>query len=58
MKITIEPTEHDSGYPTVTISVQGDDLMLDNAINELIVPALLAWGYHQKSIDEVLGGER
>ena len=47
MKITIEPTEdHPLGlaYPTVAVSIPGDDLTADEAL-ALAKIALVAWGY-------------
>lgn len=53
MKITIEPT-NDKNYPTCSVSVESDDLSLDDAFNKLIIPALLGWGYCQETIDKYL----
>ena len=58
MKITIEPTEkHEPGvnYPTVTMQLPGDDFMVDELLDELIKPALVAWGYSPELVEEAFG---
>lgn len=61
MKITIEPTEPnehmDEGFPTVAISIKGDDWNLDSVKDRLIIPALAAFGYSQTEIAKVIGGD-
>lgn len=53
MKITLEPTR-DKGYPTASISINKDDLTLHDFFEELIIPALLAHGFSQQTIDDYL----
>ena len=51
MKITLEPTKDQSkneptmNYPIVTIEIPDDDLGIDDVLEMLINPALIAWGY-------------
>ena len=54
MKITIEPTEEDSDHPTVTISMSSDHLDITEVLDELVVPALVSWGFHPASVADKL----
>lgn len=58
MKITIEPTEDQkystSQMPTVTIAIPGDHHDIPSVIVDLVIPALLAWGFKKSSIDEYI----
>lgn len=60
MKITIESTEHEEyrvGYHRIiNIFVASDDLTADDMITELMVPAMVAYGFQEKSIHEALAG--
>ena len=62
MKITIEPTEDQSGRSAdtmlskVSISIASDDLDIGEAM-EQVVKALQAWGFHNKSIAGYLDEE-
>ncbi len=54
MKITIEPTEQEairSNYPSISISIPDDDLLIAEAIDSVIKPALIAWGYSQEQVN-------
>lgn len=53
MKITIQPTK-DKDYPMVSISLNKDDLSIHDFFDGLIIPALLAQGFSQKTIDDYL----
>jgi hypothetical protein len=62
MKITIEPTEDQSGrsadtmHSKVSISIASDDLDIGEAM-EQVVKALQAWGFHNESIAGYLDEE-
>jgi len=58
MKITITPTEQDcprSNYPEISISIPDDDLLLAEVIDGIIRPALIAWGFDAKTVNEYIG---
>lgn len=59
MKIMITPTTSQDGeripYYSVTVEDPRDNLDFDEAV-ELARTALIAWGYHPKSIEEAFGG--
>ena len=53
MRITLEPTGpilHDAAHRSVSISIPGDDQPLPQLLDELIIPALLACGFHSDTI--------
>ena len=57
MRITIEPTE-DKPFPDlgrqhkrIVIECAGDDHNLYEVIDDLITPALRAWGYQLEGLD-------
>jgi hypothetical protein len=61
MKITIEPTEQSDPAappnclaPVVTISLPSDDLTVEDVMENLVIPALLASGYQKATIDAYL----
>jgi len=54
MKITIAPTSTEKGYRTVTVEEPSDDLAIDDLMT-LIEGAVLAFGYHQNTIDDYWG---
>ena len=58
MKITIEPSEDQSGqeypYAKVTIELPDDDLSLSVVIENMIEPALIAWGFLPDSVKREL----
>jgi len=54
MKITIEPTEKDREHPKVTIALESDHLNLSEVVDELLVPALVGWGFPMTKIRENL----
>ena len=54
MKITIEPTTKDGGYRTVSVSSPADGITLSDVM-DLIEAAVLAWGFHQNTVDEYWG---
>ena len=62
MKITIEPTEDQSGrsadtmHSKVSISITSDDLDIGETM-EQVVKALQAWGFHNESIAGYLDEE-
>lgn len=51
MKITIENTEKD--IRRVEISIDGDHLTLTQVWEDLLRPALLAYGFHPASVDSI-----
>ena len=62
MKITIEPTEDQSGrsadtmHSEVSVSIASDDLDIGETM-EQVVKALQAWGFHNESIAGYLDEE-
>ena len=62
MKITIEPTEDQSGesadimHSTVSVSIANDDLDITEIMGQ-VVKALQAWGFHNESIAKELDEE-
>lgn len=58
MKLTLEPTEDqeertpEARFPKVTIECLGDDLDICQ-IGKLLEAALLAWGFHQVTVDDL-----
>jgi hypothetical protein len=62
MKITIEPTEDQSGQSadtmnsTVSVSIASDDLDIGETMGQ-VVKALQAWGFHNESIAGYLDEE-
>lgn len=61
MKITITPTEaSNEGDPnrwmhsTVSIDHPKDEHTIDEVIELLVIPALVAWGFSEASIDKAL----
>jgi len=63
MKITLEPhndcklVRNTSPYSTISVSVPADDLSITEFFEELIIPALLAWGFERSTIDEWLNNQ-
>lgn len=61
MKITIAPTKPQDGespdcaFCTISIEHPSDDLDASDAL-DLARQALIAWGYAEKSINELIGG--
>ena len=59
MKIILEETnEHSTGKQRVEIEYSNDDMDIWNFKEKLLVPALLAWTFHQSTIDELFGEEK
>ena len=62
MKITIEPTEDQSGesadtmHSTVSVSIASDDLDITEIMGQ-VVKALQAWGFHNENIAKELDYE-
>ncbi len=61
MKITITPTEAGSEeqpnrcmHSTISIDHPKDDHNIDDAIELLVIPALVAWGFSETAIDRAL----
>lgn len=58
MKLTLQPSESQKGQPAncayklVSIDVTADGLTISEVFDELVIPALLAFGYMQESIDD------
>ena len=60
MKITIEPTgtckdtgDKDTSAPTVIISSPYDDYDIYGLLEDLIKPALIAFGYHTDTVEKL-----
>ena len=54
MKIRIETTHSEPKYShTAEVQVNYEDLNIHEVWQDLIVPALIAFGFHQTSIDEI-----
>jgi len=56
MKITIELTRN-KVFNKVTIETESDHLTIHEVMQELIKPALLAWGFQPGSINEYIDEE-
>jgi len=56
MKLTLTPTADQSGekypYPVVSVEIPHDDLDLTAIFDSLVIPALVAFGYERKVIDD------
>jgi hypothetical protein len=59
MRITLEPTEPlletdkpETRNAVVTITMPFDDMDIDQIIENLIKPALLAYGFHHDTVDK------
>lgn len=52
MKITIEPNVHTDTHPTVSVSVQNDDITAEKLF-ELMEQAMLAYGYCPEHVKEL-----
>ena len=58
MKIILEETiDHPYGKRRIEIECGTDDMNIWEFKEKLLEPALLAWTYHQNTIDELFGGE-
>jgi hypothetical protein len=59
MKLTLEPTGPPGPHRhlKVTVETNHDDHTIDEVIDNVVVPALLAWGFTQKTIDNYLDDE-
>jgi len=54
MKIRLETTNSDPEYShAVEITVDNDHLIIHQVWEELIVPALLGFGFQQENIDQI-----
>lgn len=54
MKIRLETTNSDPKYShSVEITMQQDELNIHQVWEDIIVPALLGFGFSQTSIDEI-----
>lgn len=51
MRITIEPTEADAHYRSISISTKGDDLPIVETM-DLVKDAIRAWGFSDAVIEE------
>lgn len=59
MKITLEPTDPPgpNRNPKVVIETDTDPPIVGGVIEQVVVPALLAWGFSQDLIDQYLDTE-
>lgn len=60
MKVTISPTEKpvtltSPSYATITIEYPTDNFTIDEMVNRVIYPLLLAWGFGEESIKNSIG---
>jgi len=54
MKIRLETTHSEPKYShAVEITVQRDDLNIDELWQDVLVPALLKFGFQQENIDQI-----
>ena len=54
MKIRLETTNSEPKYShAVEITVENDHLIIHQVWEDLIVPALLAFGYQKETIDQI-----
>jgi hypothetical protein len=54
MKIRLETTDSEPKYSrAVEITVQQDNLTIHDLWQDVIVPALLGYGFQQESIDQI-----
>lgn len=53
MKITLQPTASPGPHrnPTVTLATEYDYHTVEEVFEQLIIPALLAWGFTEETID-------
>jgi hypothetical protein len=55
MKITIQPSHPQDGerdkFATVSIEISDDHLTLTEVIEEMIKPALIAWGFNSDNVE-------
>jgi hypothetical protein len=55
MKLTLQPTEEfPSDFVTVEISKYDDHMNLPVILDELIKPALVAWGFHPDTVEKIV----
>ena len=58
MRITIQPTHEpesiDTTNPTVTLEIPFDHLTMQQILEQLVVPALKAMGFHKDTIDKYI----
>jgi len=58
MKLTLSPSSDQSEerhpYPSVSIEIPHDDALMDQVFEYLIIPALIAFGYDRKLIDDYM----
>lgn len=54
MKIILRPTNPTAHHanPIISITTPGDGMALSDALEQLIVPALIAYGYHPQAIQD------
>lgn len=61
MKLTLTPTADQSGekhpHPAVSVEIPHDDLDLTTIFDSLVIPALIAFGYERKVIDDWMDGK-
>lgn len=57
MKITIEPTEDQRDkefpFPAISLEIPGDDWEI-HTVGDLIRDALIAWGFAEASVSELI----
>lgn len=60
MKLTLSPSADQSGeehpHPFVYIEIPGDDLNLTQVFDSLVIPALVAFGFDRKVIEDWMDG--
>jgi hypothetical protein len=57
MKIILKPSDPAARHapPIISISVAGDHFTVPDVLEKIIVPALVAWGFHPDSIYSAMG---
>lgn len=60
MKLTFSPSADQSGedhpHPFVSVEIPGDDLNLAQIFDSLVIPALAAFGYDRKVVEDWMDG--
>lgn len=60
MKITIEPTNQpvdtplNYRNPQVSVWMPSDDMTIDELVEHMVKPLLIAWGFHSDTVNERL----
>ena len=55
MKIMLKSTDEETRHRSVEIFYSGDDLTIATIIEQLVKPALFAFGYNESMVEKYLG---